>query len=353
MKKVLLIFLSFLCLQVNAQTNADNEYKEAEIHFKVGFYERALKHVNNYVTNGGDVDKAIAFKKKIKECKEVFDKAESLYQAKRYQEAITQYEKLQKLNPSHPDIDSKIATCRNGIKAQEERSRQQQQQQSQSSQTTTKPATQTQSTPIQSSSSSSRGSSYTVRKKSNPLEPERFTMEFGLIGGTNLGVSMDFTASYFLIGFGVDWIMITPERTKTTNLVNSGYTGNFTKQTTINLSGSCTNVFLDLGAYFKYFSVSCQVGLLCGTTVERTSLYNGSGYGLVDGDLNEYWGSYAQRSFANSTSDKELHMTLTPQVKGYIPIGNYSLSLGLGYTFIPTLGYSAGLSGNLGFHIRF
>lgn len=351
MKKVLLIFLSFLCLQVNAQTNADNEYKEAEIHFQVGFYERALKHVNNYVTNGGDVDKAIAFKKKIKECKEVFDKAESLYQAKRYQEAITQYEKLQKLNPSHPDLASKIAACRNGIKEQNKTT--------QTSQPTNsaEPASKSSGTTQQTSTQSVTSSYKTIsKKKSNPLEPERFTMELGVIGGTNLGVSIDFTASYFLIGLGVDWIMITPERTHTTSLVNSGYTGNFTKSTTIDLTGTCTNVFLDLGGYFKYFSVSCQVGLLCGATIDKTSLYSGSGYGLIDGDVNEYWGTYTQRSFSKSSSNKELHLTVTPQIKGYIPIGrskSHSISLGLGYTFIPTLGYSAGLSGNLGIHFRF
>lgn len=352
MRKILVIILSILCMQAFAQNStADSDYRQAEIWFKAGQYDKANKFINQYVFDDGDKAKASEFKKKVNECKEIFGMAEALYAAKNYQEALVQYQKLEKLNPSHPDLASKMASCRNGIKAQSERAKQQ----SQSTQPSSKPAPQSQTTSVQShsSSSSSHGGSYTTRRKSNPLEPESFTMEFGLIGGTNLGVSMDFTASYFLIGFGVDWIMITPERTKTTNLVNSGYTGNFTKQTTTKLSGSCTNVFLDLGAYFKYFSVSCQLGLLCGTTVDRTSLYNGSGYGLVDGDLNEYWGSYAQRSFANSTSDKELHMTLTPQVKGYIPIGNYSISLGLGYTFIPTLGYSAGLSGNLGFHIRF
>ena len=186
-------------------------------------------------------------------------------------------------------------------------------------------------------------------------KPEKYTLELSAIGGSNLGVALDFTASYFLIGFGVDWMILAREQTVTTSLVNSGYTGNFTKATTMSLSGSRTNVFLDLGTYFKYFSLSCQVGMLK-TTVNRSSLYNGWGYGLVDGDLNEYWGSYEQRSFTNSTSDEETHLTITPQVKGYIPVGGKktnSLSIGLGYTIIPSLNYNPGLSGSLGVHFRF
>ncbi len=194
----------------------------------------------------------------------------------------------------------------------------------------------------------------------SPIKPEKFTMEMGAIFGTNCGFHLDFTTSYLLIGAGVDWVTIIPKITKNSVLVNSGYIGNFSKKTTINLSGSCTNIFLDIGGYFKYFSVSCQVGVLCGTVVERLSLYDGSGYGIKDGDIDEYWGSYIQKSFTHSTSNKELHMTLTPQIKGYIPLGrksstlgNFSISLGLGYTFVPTLGCCAGLSGNLGWHIRF
>lgn len=188
------------------------------------------------------------------------------------------------------------------------------------------------------------------------LKPEKFTMELSAIGGSNLGVALDFTASYFLIGLGIDWMILAPEQTVTTPLDNSGYTGTFTKTTTMNLTGSRTNVFFDIGTYFKYFSLSCQVGLLCGTTINRTSLYDGWGYGLVDGDLNEYWGTYEHRSFSNTTSDKETHLTITPQVKGYIPVGSKktnSLSIGLGYTIIPTLNYNPGLSGSLGVHFRF
>lgn len=188
------------------------------------------------------------------------------------------------------------------------------------------------------------------------LKPEKFTMELSAIGGSNLGVALDFTASYFLIGLGIDWMILAPEQTVTTPLDNSGYTGTFTKTTTMNLTGSRTNVFFDIGTYFKYFSLSCQVGLLCGTTIKRTSLYDGWGYGLVDGDLNEYWGTYEHRSFSNTTSDKETHLTITPQVKGYIPVGSKktnSLSIGLGYTIIPTLNYNPGLSGSLGVHFRF
>lgn len=187
-------------------------------------------------------------------------------------------------------------------------------------------------------------------------KPEKHTLELSAIGGSSFGVALDYTSSYFLIGLGVDWMLLAPEQTVTTPLDNSGYTGTFTKTTTMSLTGSRTNVFFDIGAYFKYFSLSCQVGLLCGTTIDKTSLYDGWGYGLVDGDLNEYWGSYEHRSFSNTTSDKEIHLTITPQVKGYIPVGSKktnSLSIGLGYTIIPTLNYNPGLSGSLGVHFRF
>lgn len=188
------------------------------------------------------------------------------------------------------------------------------------------------------------------------LKPEKHTMEIGAICGTNFGLSLDYTISYFLLGFGVDWMVFAPEQTVTSALANSGYTGSFSKTTTTVLSGSRTNVFINMGLYFKYFSISCQGGLLCGTTVNRTLTYEGWGYGLVDGDLNEYWGNYEQRSFSTSTSDKKSHFTLTPQVKGYIPIGknkSISLSVGLGYTFIPSLDYYAGLSGNIGVHFKY
>lgn len=197
--------------------------------------------------------------------------------------------------------------------------------------------------------------SVTLPPKPKPLKPEKFTMDVGIIAGSNIGASIDFTASYFLLGFGVDWVLKYPENTKTTNLVNSGYIGNFTKETTTVLSGSCTNIFLNVGGYFKYFSLSCQIGWLFGT-VNRTMSYDGSGQGLVDGDLSEYWGTYEQRHFENSTVNKEGSVTLTPQVKGYIPIGRqktYSISLGVGYTFVPKLKYNIGLSGNLGIHYRF
>ena len=354
MKKIFTLLLVFSCLPVFAQNNgAVKDYLQAESYFNSGMYDAALKSLDQYVENDGDIDKAMNLKKKINETKEVAKKAESLFQSKKYQEALVQYEKLKTLNPVHPNLYSRIGACRKAIEEQKNPTKNNQQKPSENNSST---STQTKtSTTTQTSTSTSRTPSYTYRK-SNPLEPESFTMEIGVIGGTNLGISMDFTASYFLIGLGIDWIMITHEATKTTSLVNSGYTGNFTKETTFSLSSSCTNIFLDLGGYFKYFSVSCQVGLLCGTYVDRTSLYNGSGYGLVDGDLDEYWGSYVSKTLTNSTSDKELHLTLTPQVKGYIPFGRYkdhSIVLGLGYTFIPTLGYNAGLSGNLGIHFRF
>ena len=80
-----------------------------------------------------------------------------------------------------------------------------------------------------------------------------------VINTVNFGFALDFTASYFLVGFGIDWIIITHEQTTTTNLINSGFTGNFTKVSTMSLSGSRRNLFLDLGFYFKYFSVSSSI----------------------------------------------------------------------------------------------
>lgn len=336
MKRILVLFLSLFCLQVFGQNSAaDRDYLQAEIYFKDGLYDKARNSIDQYVVDDGDIPKANEFRNKLKECQDIYSTAESFYLAKMYTEALSQYEKLKKSNPTHPDLDSKIVSCRKAIEN----------------------ANNEQNKPDMSSNRGVTNSSASTKRHSfNPLKPEGFTIELGVIGGTNLGLSLDFTASYFLIGVGVDWIMIRPKRTIITNLVNSGYTGNFTKSTTIKISGSCTNVFLDLGVYFKYFSVSCQIGLLCGTTVDKISLYRGSGYGLIDGDVHRYWGSYKYYDFSDISSRQELHMTLTPQIKGYIPIGRkkmHSISLGLGYTFVPTLGYNAGFSGNLGIHFRF
>ncbi len=195
-----------------------------------------------------------------------------------------------------------------------------------------------------------------LTKRNWKFKPEKFTMEIELIGGTNCGFALDFTASYFLVGFGIDWMIITHEQTTTTNLINSGFTGNFTKVSTMNLSGNRMNLFIDLGLYFKYFSVSCQIGQLK-TTINRTAIYDGWGYGLIDEemDINEYWGSYVQQSFTKSAENNESYVTLMPQIKGYIPVGKNkatSISVGLGYTFIPTLNYYSGLSGSLGIHFR-
>ena len=65
--------------------------------------------------------------------------------------------------------------------------------------------------------------------------------------------------------------------------------------------------------------------------------------------MDEYWGTYEQRTFTNTTSVEELHLTFTPQIKGYIPVGSKkatSIAIGLGYTFIPSLDYNPGISGS-------
>lgn len=195
------------------------------------------------------------------------------------------------------------------------------------------------------------------------FKPELFTFYWDFSGSvnfddtpldissiTNFNTSLGVAFSYFQIGLGVGSIS-PPEQTTSSNLVNAGYTGNFTKTTTTKISNSPLNIFLDLGACFKWFSVSCQVGWLCNATIDRTSLYNGWGYGLVDEDVNEYWGNYEQRSFTNASSSKKSYFTLTPKVKLNLPIGeSIGISLGLGYTIIPAMKYYVGLSGCLGIY---
>ena len=195
------------------------------------------------------------------------------------------------------------------------------------------------------------------------FKPELFTFYWDFSGSvnfddtpldissiTNFNTSLGVTFSYFQIGLGVGSIS-PPEQTTSSNLVNAGYTGNFTKTTTTKISNSPLNIFLDLGACFIWFSVSCQVGWLCNATIDRTSLYNGWGYGLVDEDVNEYWGNYEQRSFTNASSSKKSYFTLTPKVKLNLPRGeSIGISLGLGYTIIPAMKYYVGLSGCLGIY---
>lgn len=185
------------------------------------------------------------------------------------------------------------------------------------------------------------------------FNPEDYTVETEIICGPSFGMALNYTAFHALLGVGADLLLFAPKHTATTTLVNSGYNGNFTKTTTTKLSGFCMNVFFTPGVYFKYFSVSCQVGWLYGH-VDRFSQYDGWGYGLLDGDLDEYWGSYEQRSFSNTTSYKAFNFTLTPQVKGYIPIGKLErITIGLGYSFIPSLDYYGWLSGSLGINHDF
>ena len=80
-------------------------------------------------------------------------------------------------------------------------------------------------------------------------KPENFTFEASMRGGTTFGVALDFTVSYFLIGFGADVIVFNRELTSTTSLVNSGYTGNFTKTTTMVLTEFPCSVFIDVGIF--------------------------------------------------------------------------------------------------------
>lgn len=181
---------------------------------------------------------------------------------------------------------------------------------------------------------------------------QKHTQEYAVVIGANNGGEIVYTSSFFLYGFGVNY-MKPKDKITTVDLINSGYAGMFTKTTTTGLSGRRLNFFIDLGVYFNYISISCQTGFLFGAKVNKTEQYDGIGYGLVDGDINEYWGVYETRTFNNSNSTKGTYLTLTPQIKGYIPINKYifkNVSVGVGYSFIPTLKYNTGLSYSIGFN---
>lgn len=208
------------------------------------------------------------------------------------------------------------------------------------------------------------------KKRSGKLRPEAMAVvldfkgsvgnikeenDYGIDGYTNndikvknFGMNLDFSFSYFLVGFGFEGVFNAPKKTTTENLLNYGYTGNFTKTTTTELVGPMI-YYLDLGIRFKYFSLSCQVGLSNGD-VRRTASYEGWGYGLVDGEVNEYWGSYTQQSINKSTTTTEHHLALSPQIKMYLPGDGVGFTFGLGYTFIPALYYQVGFTFSAGIY---
>lgn len=344
MKKIILFLFmcSFIHIYAN-NNNSEHHYLNAEQSFNLGNYDEAYNCLLLYIRYNGISDKIEELKNKIDSCKILLDTLEVLSKSNDYVNILNNYKKLQTINPQHPNIATKLIECQKMIEKEQTNINQ--------SIELIENSTIEVTVPINKFSSKVHNN-----LNNRVMKSETFTFDIGVTAGTNLGVSLDFSASYFLFGCGINWIMITPEQVKKSYLVNSGYVGNFTKTTTIKLEGACVNPYLNLGGYFKYFSFSCQIGILCGSIINEESVYNGSGYGIVDGDVHEYWGIYQNKDIQISKLNDELHLTLTPQIKGYIPMGirkNIGLSLGVGYTIIPILEYCIGLSGYLGLHCRF
>lgn len=183
----------------------------------------------------------------------------------------------------------------------------------------------------------------------------KWSYDASLIVGQAVGVSQDFTISYFLIGVGADFFLNkTKGWTKQVTLFNSGYTGNFIREKKITLNCTCPHIFADVGLYFKYVSIACQVGLLfCNETLTELS-YSGNGEGIQDEYVDYNWGEYGYHAFDVATTEKKKkYFTVSPLIKGYIPINSYfGLTIGAGYTFIPAV-YAGAAWGSVGLHVKF
>lgn len=311
MRKVLVVFISFLCLPTFAQNVVlDELYSKAEQYYKEGKYSSAVECLDQYVLGDGDPIRAKSFKNQIMNCMDLLTRAEDLFDSRKFAEALSQYEALQRLNPTNPQLSSRMRRCRTAI------------------------------------------ADVNKTKLANLLKPDFMTLETGFTFGSDVAIYCNYTYSYFLVGLGCYAISDHPIVTETTNLVNSGYTGNFKKSMITEQSKGGLGAFLDIGGCIKYFSISCRVGFFNADYKRRVS-YSGSGYGLKDGDLDEFWGSYAQRSFIVNEEFSKWHLILSPQLRCYVPLKNIGVSFGLGYTFIPTLGCNAGLSGSIGCYYRF
>ena len=170
-----------------------------------------------------------------------------------------------------------------------------------------------------------------------------------------IGAELNFNVSYFLIGIGADYF-ITKTIGKTTKktLFNSGYTGNFLREKTVSLNGTRTHLFTNVGAYFKYVSIACQMGVLFCQNTTTDLNYSGNGNGVQDEYVDQNWGNYAYYTLEKTLTDSnKKYFTIGPAIKGYIPFNRkYGITIGAGYSFI--LGTAAGTAwGSAGIHVKF
>lgn len=183
----------------------------------------------------------------------------------------------------------------------------------------------------------------------------KWSIDASIIAGQAVGAEIDFTVSYFLIGIGADWFVgKTKGWMQKKTLYNSGYTGNFLREKTVSLSGTRTQLFANIGAYFRYVSVGCQVGVLfCQNSLTELS-YSGNGIGIQDEYIDQKLGEYAHYTLDKSIESKDIkYITVSPVIKGYIPInGTYGLTIGAGYTFIPAVSVGAA-RGSVGLQVKF
>lgn len=195
----------------------------------------------------------------------------------------------------------------------------------------------------------------TIRDTVHLDKKSKWSMEGSLVVGQALGAELDFSIRYFLIGIGADFFLgKTKGRMTETTLFNSGYTGNFLRQKKITLEGTCPHIYANIGAYFKYVSVICQVGVVFSERMVTDLSYSGNGEGVKDEYIDECFGEYSYNTIEkNFVEKKKRFFTISPVIKGYIPFNStFGLAIGAGYTFIPAIAAGAGW-GSVGVHIKF
>lgn len=183
----------------------------------------------------------------------------------------------------------------------------------------------------------------------------KWSMEGSLVAGQAVGAELDFTISYFLIGVGFDaFLGKTKGWTTETTLLNAGYTGNFLREKKVTLKGTCPHLYANVGVFFKYVSIACQVGVVFSKEVMTELSYSGNGEGVQDEYIDEKWGSYGHYTTERTIPDKnKKFLTLSPVIKGYIPFNRkFGLVVGGGYTFIPKIAAGVGW-GSVGLHVKF
>lgn len=183
----------------------------------------------------------------------------------------------------------------------------------------------------------------------------KWSMEGSLVTGQAIGAEVDFTISYFLIGIGFDaFIGKTKGWTTETPLFNAGYTGSFIREKKVTLKGTCPHLYANVGVFFKYVSIACQLGVVFSKEVITVLSYSGNGEGVQDEYIDEKWGSYGHYTTERTIPDKnKKFLTLSPVIKGYIPFNRkFGLVVSGGYTFIPKIAAGVGW-GSVGLHIKF